>query len=84
MSSVRFAPITDQQDKWAKLVRLSGKMLLVAATRDPIIIADEVREDVERLVGKEKVEFRVVEAAHDFPITDPAEVVEYLCEFWGL
>lgn len=84
MSSVRFAPITGQHDKWAQLAQRPDRILLVAASRDPIILAGEVRADAERLMGSAKVEFRVVEAAHDFPITDSAEVAGFVCEFWGL
>jgi hypothetical protein len=84
MSSVRFAPITGQQRHWSKLSQRQNKLLIVAGTRDPIIIADEIREDAEQLLGKEKVVFRKVEAAHDFPIVESEEVVRLVCEFWGL
>jgi surfactin synthase thioesterase subunit len=92
MSSVRFSPITGQDASWKQLgavlqapaSRHPGKILFFVGAKDPIIIPDELRPDAEALLGSEKMEWRVVEGAHDFPITESAEVVRDIVEFWGL
>jgi hypothetical protein len=83
MSSVRFAPITGQENCWRKLGKREDRILIFAGETDPIIIPSELREDVENLVGEGKVEFRLLEgAAHDFPVTNSREVVEGVWNFW--
>jgi pimeloyl-ACP methyl ester carboxylesterase len=83
LSSIRFAPITGQEASWRRL-RDAGtaKILLVAGREDPIVLAREIREDAEALLGEGRVVYREVDAAHDFPITDSAEVVGAILEFW--
>ncbi|KAI9815951.1 MAG: hypothetical protein M1827_001943 [Pycnora praestabilis] len=98
MSSIRFAPITGQQSIW-KLIgdRLSssktgtesslttGKVLVVVGETDPIIIKDELRQDATELFGGEdNIEFRVIQAGHEFPISKSEETVNYISNSWGL
>jgi pimeloyl-ACP methyl ester carboxylesterase len=83
LSSIRYAPITGQEDNWRRLRdATSNKILLIAGTEDPIVLAKEVREDAEKLLGKGRVVFHEVDAAHDFPVTDSVEVVDAILEFW--
>lgn len=83
LSSVRHAPITEQQAHWERLQRVrSDKVLLVAGTKDPIIFPSEIREDAEKLLGMERIEFREIDSTHDFPVTESREVVREILEFW--
>jgi hypothetical protein len=84
MSSVRFAPVTGQEAAWKRLGLRADKVLFFAGRTDPIIIPEELRPDAEALLGREKVEWRLIEGAHDFPITDSGRVVREICEFWGM
>ena len=84
MSTVRFAPVTGQQAVWKRLGHRPDKVLFFAGRTDPIIIPQELRHDVEELLGREKVEWKLIEGAHDFPITDSGRVVRDIVEFWGM
>jgi hypothetical protein len=84
MSSVRFSPLTGQQSVWKRLSLRPDKVLFFAGKTDPIIIPQELRPDVEDLLGREKVEWRLIEGAHDFPIIESGRVVGEICAFWGL
>jgi hypothetical protein len=84
MSSIRFAPVTGQQATWKRLGLRPDKTLFFAGRTDPIIIPTELKSDAEALLGKEKVEWRLIDGAHDFPITDSARLVDEMCAFWGM
>lgn len=83
MSSIRHAPITEQQDLWHRLrdVR-QDKILLIAGTHDPIVFPDEIREDAESHLGEDRVEYRELDSTHDFPVTDSRDVVKAIFRFW--
>jgi predicted esterase len=84
LSSVRFAPITGQEEAWTRLGKLrNDKVLIIAGTQDPIVIVPEIREDAERLLGKEKVRYKELDSTHDFPINDSKEVVAEIWASWG-
>ncbi|KAI9757723.1 MAG: hypothetical protein M4579_003348 [Chaenotheca gracillima] len=98
MSSIRFAPVTGQEDDWRRIgARLSaqkgegnelgldqGKVLLVLGEKDLAIPKDEVRPDaVEALGGEENVVVKVVDAGHELPITRSDELVGCIVEFWS-
>lgn len=60
----------------------NGKVLIVCGGQDAIIVKDELMEDATRvLMGN--VDFRVVDAGHEFPITRAGEVVGYITDFWS-
>ena len=40
--------------------------------------------DAKEAIGSEKVEWRVIEGGHEFPITRGEEVVKEVCGVWGL
>jgi hypothetical protein len=69
MSSVRYAPVSGRQAAYERLGLRKDKILIIAATHDPIIVAKELKVDAEGLLGPEKVEWRVIDGAHDIPIT---------------
>lgn len=58
----------------------NGKVLIVCGEQDPIIVKDELVEDATRVLGG-NVEFRLVDAGHEFPITRAEEVVEFVADF---
>lgn len=83
LSSIRHAPITEQQAHWERLERVrSDKVLLMAGTRDPIIFPSEIRVDAEKLLGRERVIYREIDSTHDFPVTESREVVRNILQFW--
>jgi hypothetical protein len=84
MSSIRFAPLTGCQETWKRLRALPGKILIFAGTTDPIIIHHELRADAEDVLGAEKVEWRLVAGAHDFPIVEARGVVREIAGFLGI
>jgi len=84
MSSIRFAPITGQNVAWKRLGLRNDKILIIAGSKDPIIFHEELKEDASEALGNEKIDWRVIEGAHDFPITDADEVVANICKFWRL
>jgi pimeloyl-ACP methyl ester carboxylesterase len=84
MSSVRFAPVTGQQQAWKRLGSRPDRTLIFAGRTDPIIFPRELRPDAEALLGPEKVEWRLIDGAHDFPITESQRVVKEICAFWGM
>lgn len=85
LSSVRFAPITEQQANWQRLKRVrDDKVLLIAGTSDPIIFPEEIRPDAEELLGKERIVYREINSTHDFPVTESREVVANILDFWKL
>lgn len=82
VSSIRFAPITEQQAAWSRLSSRNHKTLIFAGTKDPIIFAEELKEDATKLIGSENVVYRVVEGAHDFPIVHADQVVSQIWDVW--
>lgn len=84
MSSIRFAPLTGQQATWKRLGLRPDKTLFFAGRTDPIILPTELKSDAEELLGEEKVEWRLIDGAHDFPITHSAKLVDEISTFWGL
>ena len=61
---------------------LETKVLVVLGKTDPIIIVDELEEDVGKAMGKDDVEFVEVEAGHEVPITRSKEIVEAMQRMW--
>ncbi|RDW82433.1 hypothetical protein BP6252_03545 [Coleophoma cylindrospora] len=83
MSSVRYAPITGQDAIWKKLALREDKTLIVAGTTDPIIIANEIKEDAERVLG-DKLEWILLSGAHDIPVVDSETICGHIAKFWAL
>ena len=47
-------------------------------------IADELHEDSKEAIGADKVEWRVIEGGHEFPIASPDKVVKEIAGIWGI
>ncbi|KAE9381544.1 alpha/beta-hydrolase [Stipitochalara longipes BDJ] len=83
-NSIKHSSIEKREESWRKLRERADQVLIIAGKMDPVIVADELREDVFEVVGEEKVRWRVVDSAHEFPVTKVEEVVEEIKSFWGL
>jgi pimeloyl-ACP methyl ester carboxylesterase len=85
LSSIRFASITGKEENWHRLKDARGdKVCLIAGRDDPIILAQEVREDAEALLGADRVHYYEVHSTHDFPVTEADEVVDDILDFWNI
>ena len=62
-----------------------SKMLLVFGEDDKIVVANEVMEDLTRIIGgKEHLLSRIVPGNHGFPVPNGEAVTNHISEFWGL
>lgn len=61
----------------------NGKVLIICGQNDPIIVKDELVEDATRVLG-DNVEFKIVDAGHELPITKSQDVVAHICKFWNI
>ncbi len=60
----------------------NGKILIICGNQDSIIVKHELVEDaMEPLKGN--VDFRFIDAGHEFPITKSEDVAGYIIEFWN-
>jgi hypothetical protein len=46
--------------------------------------SETVEVDAKEVIGADKVEYRVFQGGHEFPLAKGDEVVRELCEVWGL
>ncbi|KAJ4268429.1 hypothetical protein NW762_002492 [Fusarium torreyae] len=85
MSSIRFAPLTDQHDAWAKLSkRAPGTTTILLARADEIINPEDYRRDALSLVGGEhNVRWRVLSGSHDFVMTHVQDILRELDDMWS-
>lgn len=44
----------------------------------------ELEADATEIIGKNKIEWRVIDGGHEFPLTRAEEVVKEICGVWGL
>ena len=84
ISSIKHASIGGQKETWQRLRKRSDKVLIVVGKTDTVIVEAELREDVFDAVGEDKVEWRTIEAGHEFPMTKSDEVVDIISNAWGL
>ncbi len=59
----------------------NGKVLIICGEQDSIIIKHELVEDATKAL-KGNVDFRFIDAGHEFPITKSEDVVRYIVNFW--
>ncbi|EXJ79302.1 hypothetical protein A1O3_08804 [Capronia epimyces CBS 606.96] len=91
MSSIRYAPIQHQHDRWrmvgdqlSQANKENGtrkKVLIVCGATDPIIITKELEEDATAVLSG-NAEIVVLDAGHEVPITKVDEVVAHIVDFW--
>ena len=74
----------DSADKQAQdLGLVPNKVLVILGQQDPVVIADETIEDASAAFGSGNVEFVLLPAGHEVPVTRGNEVVDAVLEFWG-
>ncbi|KAF2681273.1 alpha/beta-hydrolase [Lentithecium fluviatile CBS 122367] len=88
ISSIRYAPIHNQHHRWRIIAqdiqngvgRLKEVRLVLGET-DPIIIADELVEDVGKIFREQDVKVKIVpDAGHEVPIDRAEEIVSVVEE----
>lgn len=91
ISSMRFAPIHDQQDRWAVLrdnmERKHGlkEVWFVLGEMDPVIDAEDFMEDAKNVLGEEHAKFRLVKGVGHEVATERAEdIVRVLGRVLGI
>jgi len=84
MSTVRYAPAYGQQEAWKRLRLRKDKILIITGSSDPIIKGKEWKEDVLKLVGVDKLEWRLIDGAQDISTSDPGRIVNEICSFWRI
>jgi len=85
VSSARHAPAARQHESWRRLGLLrKDKILIFVASHDPIIVAKELKEDATKVLGADKVEWRLIDGAHDIPATDSGKIVNEICGCWEI
>ena len=83
-NSIKHGSIERRKVSWRNLGAREDQVLIVAGRTDPVIVADELRGDVFKVVGEEKIRWRVVDSAHEFPITNAEEVFQEIRSFWRI
>lgn len=93
MSSIRYGPIQHQHSDWNRIGKwfndksnisenMNDRVLIILGKDDPIIKLDEIKKDAtEALDGN--VEFQVINAGHEAPVTKADETVGYIWAFWN-
>ncbi|KAK8873694.1 hypothetical protein PGQ11_004208 [Apiospora arundinis] len=61
---------------------VKGKVLLILGSEDPVIVPEETIEDAEAVLGREGVEYAVLAAGHELPITQSGEVADVMQAFF--
>lgn len=91
ISSIRYAPVHDQHERWRviqeNIIKKEGTLRavwLVLGETDPIIVADEVIEDVRGVLGEENVHIRIVpNVAHEVGVERADDIVEVMGKVLG-
>ncbi|KAE8441898.1 hypothetical protein EG329_004204 [Mollisiaceae sp. DMI_Dod_QoI] len=86
ISNALFAPAAGQQAAWKRVGLQKRNILIVAATQDPIIVPEELKPDVEELLrdSGSKLDWCMIDGAHDLGNTHPEKIAEEICTFWGM
>ncbi|KAK8090056.1 hypothetical protein PG997_005017 [Apiospora hydei] len=61
---------------------VKGKVLLVLGAEDPVIVPEETIEDAVAVLGRDGVEYAVLAAGHELPITQSCEVADVVQAFF--
>ncbi|KAI1820332.1 Alpha/Beta hydrolase protein [Xylaria intraflava] len=86
MSSIRYAPLMEQQQYWRMLAkRKPGTTAVLIGRDDNLIQPEDYEEDALPLIGgKDNVFWRIVPGTHNFPFTCPEDALKTIYEFWGM
>ena len=91
-STVCHGPIKNQDEVWKRACVVlkakdgtdKGKVLVMCGAEDSVVVADEVRANLEKLMGKEGFVFETMPGGHGFPVPEAARVVEVIAREWAL
>ncbi|KAI1428184.1 Alpha/Beta hydrolase protein [Xylaria sp. FL1777] len=86
MSTIRYAPLMEQQQYWRMLAkRKPGTTAVLIGRDDNLVQHEDYSEDALPLIGgKENVFWRIVPGAHNFPFTHSKSALKAIYEFWGI
>ncbi|KAI8946072.1 Alpha/Beta hydrolase protein [Xylaria longipes] len=86
MSTMRYAPLMEQQQYWRLLAkRKPGTTAVLIGRDDNLVQREDYEEDALPLIGgRDNVFWRIVPGAHNFPFTHPHSALKAIYEFWGL
>ena len=86
MSTIRHGPLMGRQATWRRLARRRpGSTAVLLGRHDQLIQRDDYAEDALPLLGgPDRVFWRIVPGAHNFPFTNGPDALEHLYEFWGM
>lgn len=60
----------------------SGRICLILADKDPIVVASEWVEDAKAVLGEEAVDIRIVKGGHEIAISKGKEVARIAIDSW--
>lgn len=92
VSSLRYGPIYDCHERLKIIGRrcetsesglIEGKVLVVVAEQDSVILADETAKAVGDALGKQNIDIVRLPGGHDLTITDSKGCVDAMLKFWG-
>lgn len=96
MSSIRHAPIYEQQQDWLALGKLlaarraeklpglmGGKVLLLLGKKDSVIVREELIHDATALLGEEAIEAVSLDCGHEIVMTEGGTLARLAIGFWG-
>ncbi|KAI0465772.1 Alpha/Beta hydrolase protein [Xylaria cf. heliscus] len=86
MSTIRYAPLMEQQQYWRLLAkRKPGTTAVLIGRDDNLVQREDYEEDALPLIGgKDNVFWRIVPGAHNFPFTHSRTALQAIYEFWAL
>ncbi|KAI8632366.1 Alpha/Beta hydrolase protein [Xylariaceae sp. FL1651] len=86
MSSIRYAPLMEQQQYWRALAkRKPGSTAILLGRDDTLVQHEDYEEDaLPMLGGRDNVFWRIVPGAHNFPFTHPQSALAAIFEFWHM
>ncbi|KAI1307762.1 Alpha/Beta hydrolase protein [Xylaria venustula] len=86
MSTIRHAPLMEQQQYWRSLAKRNpGTTAVLIGKDDNLVQREDYEEDALPLIGgRDNVFWRIVPGAHNFPFTHSESALKAIYEFWGI
>lgn len=96
VSTLLNGPVQDQKETYREACKVllekqrarQGKerLVVVGGESDTVVLAQDVKEDLDEMLGPENFVFETVERGHGFLLDQDAceRVVEAICKEWGV